>query len=220
MDEIFHYQPPQVPLDILYQDKDVIVVNKPSGLLSVPGKAENRRDSMLSRLQDYAPTTLVVHRLDMDTSGLMVFALRRKAEKQLREQFRNRDVKKTYIAVVQGVLQRKSGLIDAPLAPDPLLPLRHCVSSAGKPSQTKYQVLKEGIDSTMILLQPITGRSHQLRVHLLSIGHPILGDRFYGSAVVTQRSPRLLMHATEITFRQPYSQDLLTFTCPSGFKVM
>jgi tRNA pseudouridine32 synthase / 23S rRNA pseudouridine746 synthase len=220
MDDIFHYQPPKAPLDILYQDKDVVVVSKPSGLLSVPGRGDERSDSMLNRLKEQFPTALVVHRLDMDTSGLMIFALRKKAEKHLKEQFRKRSIRKKYTTLVQGIMITQTGSITSPLAPDPTRPLRHCVSQNGKPSHTNYTVLEVGTDCSLLMLEPITGRSHQLRVHLLSIGHPILGDRFYGTKQTKQRATRLMLHANEVSFHQPYSNEFLSFSKPSGFTVL
>ena len=220
MDDIFHYEPPQVPLDVVYQDKDVVVVSKPSGLLSVPGRGEERSDSMLNRLRKQFPTALVVHRLDMDTSGLMIFALRRKAEKHLKEQFRTRSINKKYTALVQGKMINQTGSITSALAPHPTKPLRHCVSEHGKASHTNYTVLEMGTDCSLLRLEPITGRSHQLRVHLHSIGHPILGDRFYGTKQTKQIAARLMLHANEITFTQPYSLKELSFSKPSNFTVL
>ena len=220
MTEPFQYCPPKNPVKILYQDKDVIVVDKPSGLLSVPGRSADRQDSMYLRILEMFPLAQVVHRLDMDTSGLMVYALRRKAERHLREQFQQRRVQKGYQALVQGILSESRGVINAPLGPDPSRPLRHCISSAGKASETRFQVVEEGEECSLLHLQPITGRSHQLRVHLMSIGHPIIGDRFYAPVPIANRSTRLLLHASELYFRQPYSGKPLQFTLHSNFSAL
>ena len=220
MSDNFIYQPPESPIEILYQDKDVLVAHKPSGLLSVPGRTKERADSMLFRLQKLEPRTRVVHRLDMDTSGVMIFALRKKAEINLREQFRKREVSKEYRAVVEGLIEQKEGVIDAPIAPHPKQKLRHYVSEKGKPSRTRYWVIEEGDDCSLIGLQPITGRSHQLRVHLHHIGHPILGDRFYAPLEVVRRTDRLMLHAETIVFKQPYSGEELAFVVPASFLVV
>ncbi len=220
MQDDFIYQPPDCPIAILYADKDVLIAEKPSGLLSVPGRGVDRQDSMLTRLQREEPRVRVVHRLDMDTSGIMVFALRKKAEVSLRKQFQNRTVVKGYKAVVQGILKESKGVIDAPIGPDPTRNLRHHISSSGKTAQTKYKVLAEGDNYSILELQPITGRSHQIRVHLDYLGHPILGDRFYASPEALQRASRLLLHAETIRFIQPYSGEELSFVIPNSFPVL
>ena len=215
----FLYQPPNLPVDVVYQDKDVFVVNKPSGLLSVPGRGEGLSDSMYTRVLKLIPFAYVVHRLDMDTSGVMLFARRRKAERHVKKQFQDRAIGKRYIALVQGVFQCKRGVIDKPLMPDPERKLRHCVSKHGKPSITKYEVLQEGMECSLVKLMPITGRSHQIRVHLLSIGHPILGDRFYAPDPVVRRADRLCLHAEQISFLQPYTQRPTDVTSPHCFDI-
>lgn len=219
MSDAFIYQPPGAPWPkILYQDKDVLVVEKPSGLLSNPGRGEAFLDSVQWRLQQQFPLLYLIHRLDMATSGLMVFALRRKAETDLKQQFSSRQVDKTYLARVAGVPQYAAGLIDAPLAPVPnqaaAAPPRHQICLAdGKSAQTYYRMLWQDGDSALLQLKPITGRSHQLRVHLASLGHPILGDAIYATPAQQQAAPRLLLHATELSFYQPYSGAQLRFVC-------
>ena len=219
MEQEFIYSPPSDAIEVIYQDKDVLVAHKPAGLLSVPGRGDNLKDSMLSRLQAIEPKVRIVHRLDMDTSGIMIFALRKKAEVSLRRQFQDRKVKKVYQAVVQGILTEKEGVIDAPLAPHPDQKLRHQVFEAGKASQTEYKVLAEGDDCSLVELRPITGRSHQLRVHLLHIGHSVLGDRFYAPEDVLARGERLMLHAETVSFFQPYLKEEMSFSIPSGFAV-
>jgi len=218
MTDLFVYTPPNEPLQILYSDKDIVLVNKPSGLLSVPGKGADKKDSMLTRLQGKYPLVYAVHRLDMDTSGIMVFALRRKAERNLKLQFQRREVHKEYRAVVQGFLSTKEDLIDAPLGLDPVRKLRHCIREDGRSAQTHYRVLSEGLDCSLLQLKPITGRSHQLRVHLNSIGHPILGDRFYAPEEIQSRSPRLLLHAQELCFSHPYSKEKMRHSIDANFR--
>lgn len=220
MQDDFIYQPPDCPIEILYRDRDVLVSNKPSGLLSVPGRTDDLQDSMLTRLKKQDPRVRVVHRLDMDTSGVMIFALRKKAEANLRKQFQNREVSKEYKAVVQGILNRQQRVIDAPIAPDSKQKLRHHVSMSGKIAQTEYRVLLEGNNCSLLSIRPITGRSHQIRVHMRYIRHPILGDRFYAPPEVVSRADRLMLHAETIVFRQPYSGDELAFMVPTPFSVL
>jgi tRNA pseudouridine32 synthase/23S rRNA pseudouridine746 synthase len=215
----FIYSPPTSPwLDILYQDKDILVVNKPSGLLSVPGRAPEHRDSIYERVLTEYPNAQVVHRLDMSTSGVIVLALRRNAEKELKRQFRDRETKKTYYARVAGHIKNDTGSIEFPLICDwPNRPKQKVDHQLGKPSLTYYKVISRAKRSTLVKLTPITGRSHQLRVHMLAIGHPILGDNFYADPLAKRLSSRLLLHAHELTIKQPYSGNELTFSCDVPF---
>lgn len=220
MSDAFFYQPPGAPWPkILYQDKDLLVIEKPSGLLSNPGRGESLQDSVQQRLAQQFDPLYLIHRLDMATSGLMVFALRKKAEAALKQQFASRLVAKTYLARVAGIPRVPAGLIDLPLAAAPQLatglPPRHQVCLVdGKAAQTYYRLLWQDHASALLQLKPITGRSHQLRVHLASLGHPILGDSIYATPEQQQAAPRLLLHATELTFNQPYSGERLYFVCP------
>lgn len=211
------YQPPPGPLQILYQDKDLLVVNKPSGLLTNPGRALELSDSVLSRVKREFPTALLVHRLDLGTSGVVVFALRRKAERELKRQFAERLVKKRYLAVVAGVMSAEPGEINLPLSADPDQAPKQRVDTAGKPAQTFYQRIAVRQDCSLVELRPVTGRSHQLRVHLAALGHPILGDNFYASPEQAAAAPRLLLHAAELRLQQPYSQQPLLFTADTDF---
>jgi tRNA pseudouridine32 synthase/23S rRNA pseudouridine746 synthase len=223
MTTAFLYQPPTTPLELLYQDKDLLVVNKPSGLLTNPGKGAHLSDCLLSRVQAEFPTALLVHRLDMATSGLVVFALRRKAEAALKQQFASRRVKKTYLARVHGTPATRSGYIDAPLTADLAAPPRNKVCfSEGKAARTYYQLLPEAHNhagattyNALLALFPLTGRAHQLRVHLLHLGHPILGDTLYppGDTYGDIATPvsRLLLHAMALEIQQPYSGEPLHF---------
>ncbi len=212
----FQYAPPTGPLEVLHVDKDVLCVVKPSGLLSVPGRTPNLQDSLYTRVLESYPLAQMVHRLDMDTSGVMVVALRRKAEKKLKMQFRNRVVQKKYEAVVAGEIS-DVGEVSAPLMQDAHRKLRHIVHRDGKPSSTQYRLLHRQGDLSRLELTPLTGRSHQLRVHMLHLGCPIVGDRFYAPADVCSMSPRLMLHATQLGFEHPYSGKWIEQCVPSGF---
>lgn len=220
MSDSFCYLPPGAPWPkILFRDKDVLVIEKPSGLLSNPGRGDAFADSVLSRLAAQFQPLYLVHRLDLATSGLMVFATRRNAEAALKHQFASRQIAKTYLARVAGVPRCGAGLIDLPLGAvaksDPQAPPQHQVClQHGKPAQTYYRVLWHDTASALLQLKPITGRSHQLRVHLASLGHPILGDSIYASAAQQHAASRLLLHATALSFLHPYSGELMQFYCP------
>lgn len=214
------YDPPKDPwIDIVYEDEHILVINKPSGLLSVPGRLEEHFDSALTRIQGKYPGAESVHRLDMATSGIMVVALTKIAERDLKRQFRERIPKKHYQARVIGHIAEETGLIDLPLICDwDYRPKQKVCFDTGKPAQTEYRVIKRSDDNwTDVALYPITGRSHQLRVHLMSLGHPILGDRFYASEEALSMSDRLLLHACEITITHPIHGDPVTFKSPVPF---
>lgn len=218
MTDTFLYQPPITPwLEILYQDKDMLVLNKPSGLLTNPGRGEHLADCLLSRVQQQFPLAQLVHRLDMATSGVVVMALRRKAERALKQQFADRIVRKRYLAVVWGTLSSTSGTIDLPLAADKTDPPKNKICNDGKPAITHYQVLQQLPDRALVELLPVTGRSHQLRVHMLSLGHPIVGDTLYATAAALNAAPRLLLHAASLQLHQPYSGELVSFTAETDF---
>lgn len=197
------YAPPQDPLVIMHEDADVLLVDKPGGLLSVPGKGPELADCLLSRVQAAFPHALLVHRLDRDTSGVMIFALSPHAQRHLGLQFEKRMTRKTYVARVWGVPSEKSGLIDLPLIVDwPNRPRQKVCHETGKPAQTEWRVLKNEGTTSRIRLHPKTGRSHQLRVHMLELGHPILGDPFYATGEALA-FPRLMLHAEELRFKHP-----------------
>ncbi|MDP2561288.1 RluA family pseudouridine synthase [Psychrobium sp. 1_MG-2023] len=216
----FVYNPPVSPwLDIIYQDDDIAVLNKPSGLLSVPGRQLIHRDSLTLRLMRVLPTALVVHRLDMDTSGLMLFALNKAAQSHISRQFQQRTTEKKYLARVLGHPEQSSGSVDLPLICDwPNRPLQMVDHENGKPSLTHWQILSKEENSTLVELTPVTGRSHQLRVHMQQIGHPILGDDFYGRPDALPMSPRLDLHALTLTIEHPSTEERITFTAPSPFE--
>ena len=174
------YDPPTEPIKVLHEDHEIVVVDKPSGLLSVPGKGEHLADCLLSRVQEAYPMALLVHRLDRDTSGVMIFALSPHAQRHLGLQFEKRQVKKTYVARVWGRLEPRKGTVDLPLIVDwPNRPKQMVCHETGKAAVTDWRVQRYGDEETRVRLMPKTGRSHQLRVHMLALGHPILGDPFY-----------------------------------------
>ena len=215
----FVYNPPTTPwLDIVYQDNDIVVVNKPSGLLSVPGRELIHRDSVTLRLMRVLPTALIVHRLDMDTSGIMLFALNKAAQSGISRQFQQRTTQKTYLAKVLGHPDSDTGSVDLPLICDwPNRPLQMVDHNVCKPSLTHWKVLSKTDNTTMVELTPITGRSHQLRVHMQQIGHPILGDRFYGKPDAHPLAPRLCLHAHTLSIMHPITKKPLSFTTPCPF---
>lgn len=196
-----NYDPPNDPLDILHRDDHVLIVNKPAGILSVPGKPLEHRDCLQSRLEAAFPETLLIHRLDHATSGIMVFALTKLAQRHINWQFEKRQVTKTYVARVEGQLEGDSGEVDLPLTADwPNRPRQKVCHETGKQSKTIWNVLDREASATRVELHPQTGRSHQLRVHMKAIGHPILGDNFYGEEALADR---LQLHATSLGFRHP-----------------
>ena len=213
------YSPPTTPfLEILHADEALVIANKQSGLLSVPGRGEDKKDCLLSRLQTRYPTALTVHRLDMQTSGLMIFALGKQNQSALSRLFESRQIIKRYCAWVAGSPNENQGSIDLPIIVDwPNRPLQKVDFENGKPSLTQWKVIKREKEKTCISLFPLTGRSHQLRVHLQEIGHPILGDPLYGTTESREMAPRLLLHADYLKFTHPVSNETFTITSPSPF---
>ena len=214
--EPLRYNPPLEPrLDIIHEDRDMVVVNKPSGLLSVPGRTPDLFDSVLSRVREIHPNAQAVHRLDLGTSGVLAVATRRKAEAILRQQFQDRLTRKIYLARLQGVMLEDSGQVDLPLTCDwPNRPRQMVCHATGKAALTDYVVLERDQKSTLVLLRPHTGRSHQLRVHMASLGHPILGDNLYGEA---ESDERLLLHASQLGLYHPFSNEWTVFHAPCDF---
>ncbi len=212
----FAYDPPDTPLDILHEDSAIIVLNKPAGLLSVPGKLANRQDCLITRLQAARWNALVVHRLDCDTSGVIIFARTKQAQGFLGQEFEKRRTQKTYIARVQGQIAQDQGHIDLPLASDWAYRPRQKVDPEGKPAQTDWQVIDRNPAETRVKLTPHTGRSHQLRVHMLSLGHPILGDQIYAPET-TSTHPRLMLHAQSLAIRHPIGGEWQTFSAEVPF---
>ncbi|MBK9444018.1 MAG: RluA family pseudouridine synthase [Comamonadaceae bacterium] len=212
---------------IVYVDNHLLVLDKPAGLLSVPGRGDDKQDCLSARVQRHYPQAGVVHRLDMATSGLMLMARSPLAVRQLNQAFASRSVQKHYEAVVDGVLAAPSPVpaddwseINLPIWLDwPNRPRRVIDFDKGKPSQTRWRVIAndQASATTRLLLQPVTGRSHQLRVHLKAIGHPILGDALYAPADVAAKAARLLLHAGRLDLLHPVSHEPLSFFSPAPF---
>ena len=207
-------------LVLVHSDAACIVVDKPSGLLSVPGRGEQGQDCLSARVQTMFSDALVVHRLDMATSGLMLFARGAAAQRALSIGFAAREVHKRYVAVAEGLVQQDSGEIDLPLMADwPNRPKQKWDREHGKPSLTRYRVTaRDGAaHTTRLELEPVTGRAHQLRLHLLSLGHPILGDALYAPPEVQARASRLLLHASALRFAHPVSGAPMAFESAAPF---
>ncbi|HEU0219807.1 MAG TPA: RluA family pseudouridine synthase [Gallionella sp.] len=205
--------------DLIYQDESLIVANKPAGLLAVPGRGADKQDCLASRMQAEFPDVLVVHRLDMATSGLLLFARGVAMQRRLSHLFREREVRKRYVAVVSGKLVQSAGEIDLPLVGDwPNRPRQKVDIEIGKPSLTRYRLLAHDVatDTARVELEPITGRTHQLRVHLAAIGHPILGDALYGEHT-KGGAGRLLLHASALSFVHPLNAEPLSFASEPPF---
>lgn len=202
-------------MEILYQDESFIAVNKPTGLLTVPGRGADKQDCLYNRLLEQFPDALMVHRLDMDTSGLVIFARSPEAQRNLSLQFERREIEKTYIAIVEGIIEKKVGMIDFPMRKDmeQRLPPKHLVDCVrGKKAVTEWKVLERCENTTRLMLFPKTGRSHQLRVHMQSIGFPIVGDPIYG-----QPAGRLMLHAQSLELRHPVTNEVIRLECPAPF---
>jgi len=213
----FVYAPPSEAPTIIHADHEILVVAKPAGLLSVPGRGPDRADCLIARLRGPFPTILLVHRLDLDTSGVMVFALTPHAQRHLSKQFEDRRVKKAYVARVAGLVQPRTGRVDLPLIVDwPNRPRQKVDPDRGRPAQTDWRVMRALADETRLRLFPLTGRSHQLRVHMAEIGHPILGDPLYATGAA-RGHPRLMLHAESLRFRHPDSGIQQTFSVKPPF---
>lgn len=212
--------PPDNGLSVIYQDDTLLVLDKPSGLLSVPGRGPGKQDSLLLRARARYADAECVHRLDMETSGLMLMARGKPAQRALSRLFEQRRVDKQYIALVEGRLTPAAGEIHLPLACDwPNRPRQMVDPLRGRPSSTHFRVLRHNShdNTTRVCLQPVTGRSHQLRVHMQNLGHSILGDRLYAHPAAAARAPRLLLHASELAFRHPASGTHRRFYSPAPF---
>ena len=206
-----------MPLDVVHVDHEILVVGKPEGLLSVPGKGEHLADCLLSRVQAAFPDALLVHRLDRDTSGVMVFALTAHAQRHLGLQFEKRHIKKTYVARVWGEMTEKTGTVDLPLAVDwPNRPRQMVDHENGRPALTEWRAQRSGNGETRLRLFPKTGRSHQLRVHCLALGHPILGDPLYARGEALQY-PRMMLHSESLRLRHPDGGIGMTFKVKTPF---
>lgn len=211
------YDPPSDPLVILHEDAHIVVVDKPAGLLSVPGRGPELADCLITRLQVALPDALLVHRLDRDTSGIMIFALTPHAQRDLSMQFEQRRTKKTYVARVAGEVADPSGEIDLPLIVDwPNRPRQMVCHDTGKPALTRWTRTKVGDGESRLRLEPKSGRSHQLRVHCLSMGHPILGDPIYAPETFDQY-PRMMLHSEELRVNHPESGVGMKFRSKAPF---
>ena len=205
---------------LIHADQTLLVLNKQSGLLSVPGRGEEKQDCLIRRVQAEYPDALIVHRLDFDTSGLLVLARGKAMHRSLSMLFQNRLVEKRYIAVVDGELAQRSGKVRLPLIVDwPNRPRHKVDFETGKPSLTHYRVLSYNAIEycSRLELTPETGRTHQLRIHMQALGHPILGDSLYADPISKAKADRLLLHAEYLAFVHPESGEQLSFTCPPAF---
>ena len=204
--------------EIVYADDALLVVNKPAGLLTVPGRGPEKQDCLINRLLVPYPNARIVHRLDQATSGLVLIPLGYETQKHLARQFEQRLVHKCYTAVVGGVMADEAGEVDLPLICDwPNRPRQKVDYTDGKAALTRYRVLQRSADSTRVALEPVTGRSHQLRVHMQALGHPILGDNLYATPAYLAASERLLLHATTIEFTHPQTGSPVYCESPPVF---
>ena len=214
------YAPPRhCELDFVYRDEFLLVVNKPSGLLSVPGRGADKADSLATRVQKEFPEALSVHRLDMPTSGLLVLARGKEMHGRLSQLFRDRKVGKCYIAMITGRIEPAAGAVELPLGPDwPNRPRQKVDFAGGKSSLTRYRLLAHDAvtGTSRVELEPVTGRTHQLRVHMAAIGHPIVGDTLYGGEAGAT-AQRLLLHAGVLSFIHPISAEPLNLVCETPF---
>ena len=211
---------PVQDIELIHEDNALLVVNKPSGLLSVPGRGEDKQDCLIKRVQTNYPDALIVHRLDCDTSGLLILARGKEMQRNLSILFQNRQVEKCYVAVVDGQLTQDSGEVNLPLTVDwPNRPLHKVDFETGKPSLTLYRVLSYTAASrcSRLELKPETGRTHQLRVHMQALGHPILGDSLYADTLTRAKAERLLLHAEYLSFTHPESGKQLQFSSAPDF---
>lgn len=211
----------------IHEDEHLLVLEKPSGLLSVPGRGPDKQDCLSRRVQDVYPEALIVHRLDQDTSGLLLMARGIEAQRRLSHLFEARLVKKRYLAVVSGHPEPTQSAqipdeqgwctVDGPILLDWERRPIHIIHPDGKPSRSRWQVVQRGQAATLLELEPVTGRTHQLRVHLQSMGHPILGDSLYAPADIQALSTRLLLHAQELAFAHPFTEAQMSFKLPTGW---
>ncbi|MCK0169007.1 RluA family pseudouridine synthase [Jannaschia sp. S6380] len=211
------YDPPDGPIPIVHRDEHLMVVDKPHGLLSVPGRGPHLADCLIARLAIEFPEVLLCHRLDRDTSGIMVFALTKAAQRKLGRMFEVKRIAKRYVARVWGEVAEAEGTIDLPLIVDwPNRPLQHVNHERGKKAVTDWRRMAVEDGTTRMRLMPRTGRSHQLRVHMLSLGHPILGDPFYANGPAAD-FPRMMLHAEGLKFEHPISGKVLRLEAPCPF---
>ena len=207
-------------IDILYQDDDLLIIHKPDLLLSHPGRNPANNDSVLTRLQPDYPDMHLVHRLDLDTSGIMMIPLHKEATRRLARQFQDRQVEKTYTAVLFGIVEDDTGILEFPIAKNwQHPPLQKICYDNGRLAKTRFEVVERDIagNRTRVRLYPITGRTHQLRIHTATIGHCILGCDLYATDEAFHMAPRLLLHATDLRFLHPMTEESVYFECPPAF---
>lgn len=206
-------------IPVLFADEHFIIINKPHDLLSVPGKGPDKQDCVGRRIQSEShPTARIVHRLDYATSGLMVLALTADSLVQLSRLFQEHKMLKRYHAIISGIPLEDNGIIEQPLRCDwERRPLQIVDHEKGKYAITRWKTIEKRAESTRVFLYPKTGRSHQLRVHMQWIGHPIAGDRFYADEKALALSERLMLHAEELSFTHPYTHESLSFLAEAPF---
>ena len=207
-------------IEILYQDENLLIINKPSALLSLSGKHPLNQDSVHFRLVQDFPAATMVHRLDFGTSGILLVALNRQVNSHLTKQFQQRSVDKTYTALLHGHIAEDIGTIEFPIAKDrPNFPLQKICYESGKSALTNYQVVERlsGLFATRVIFRPVSGRTHQLRIHSREIGHPILGCDLYGTDEAFFMANRLMLHATSISFDHPINGERIEAVCPCPF---
>lgn len=203
---------------ILYEDSDLLLVRKPTLLLSIPGRHPLNKDCLITRLQQRYPTASIVHRLDLDTSGIMVIPLNKATHAHISRQFQEREVHKSYLAMVYGVVTPDTGEVDLPIACDwERRPLQMICHERGRSAFTRFEVLERWDDHSRVLLKPVTGRSHQLRIHMRELGHPILGCDMYAHEAALAMADRLMLHATTLEFTHPATGQKLRGECPPDF---
>lgn len=212
------YDPPNDPLKVVHHDAHILILSKPSGLLTVPGKPAAHADCLETRARTEFPTATIVHRLDMDTSGVLVMAMTPNAHRHLGLQFEKRKTEKSYTARVWGEMTEDEGTVVAPIITDwPNRPRQMIDFENGRSAETRWQVLDREAGATRVALHPHTGRSHQLRVHMLSLGHPILGDNIYAHDDAFNAADRLQLHSTSLTLHHPDGGQRITFSDPCPF---
>lgn len=207
-------------IELAYQDNHFLIAHKPSGLLTVPGRGPEKQDCLINRLLPDFPNSRIVHRLDMATSGLVIIAQNLGALQALGRLFETRNIHKEYTAVVDGLIEQNKGEIELPLICDwPNRPKQMVCHNTGKSAHTRYEVINRDPEKkqTRVKLLPVTGRSHQLRVHMQALGHPIVGDEFYAPEGVKSAAPRLLLHAARLTFQHPFNDQAMDISLSPGF---
>ena len=215
----FVYDPPTDPwINVVHEEADFVIVDKPSGLLSVPGKDPALSDCLQRRAEARWPTAGMIHRLDKDTSGVMVLALNKRAHAKIAMQFEKRTAQKSYVARVWGRLEAEEGLVDLPIAVDwENKPRQRIDFERGREARTEWKVLAREAEATRVRLHPLTGRTHQLRLHMMTLGHPVLGDPFYAAGAAFAAADRLQLHAEELSFLHPTTGEPVHFVIPAPF---